>query len=111
MCVVSCVRLFATPRTVTHQPPLSMEEYWSGLSFPFPGYLPNSVIELVCPALQVDSLPLSHQGFPYKVSRIVKCIETESMWVNPRGQGVGSRERVSAEEGEKSGRWMMVRIA
>ena len=69
------------------------------------------MIELVSPALQVDSLPLSHQGFPYKVSRIVKFIETERMWVNPRGQGVGSRERVSAEEGEKSGRWMMVRIA
>ena len=35
------VRLFVTPRTATHQAPLSMEfsrqEYWSGLPFPTPG--------------------------------------------------------------------------
>ena len=34
----SCVQLFATPWTVTHQAPLSMgfsrQEYWSGLPFP-----------------------------------------------------------------------------
>ena len=34
-------RLFATPRTVTHQAPLSVgfsgQEYWSGLPFPSPG--------------------------------------------------------------------------
>ena len=55
-CVCVCVRvctllllnhsqLFATPRTETHQIPLSMEfsrqEYWSGLPFPIPGDLPN----------------------------------------------------------------------
>ena len=40
-----CVRLFATPWTVAHQAPLSMEfsrqEYWSRLPFPSPGDLPN----------------------------------------------------------------------
>ena len=48
------------------QAPLSMgfsrQEYWSGLPCPPPGDLPNPGIELTSPALQVDSLPLSHQG-------------------------------------------------
>ena len=54
--------------TVTHQTPLSMEfskqEYWNSLLFPFPWDLPNPGTELVPPALQADSLPLSHQGSP-----------------------------------------------
>ena len=58
--------LFATPRTVASQAPLFMEfsrqEYWSGLPFPSPGDLLNPGIELRSPALQADSLPLSHQG-------------------------------------------------
>ena len=45
---------FATPWTIDCQAPLSMgfsrREYWSGLSFPTPGYLPNSGIEPVSPA-------------------------------------------------------------
>ena len=53
-----------TPWTVAHQAALSMEfpkqEYWSGLPFPSPGDLPNSGVEPASPALQVDSLPLSH---------------------------------------------------
>ena len=47
-----------TPWTVAHQAPLSMglsrQEYWSGLSFPPPGGLPNPGIEpmsLTSPAL------------------------------------------------------------
>ena len=54
----SHVCLFATPRTVAHQAPLSMkfsrEEYWSGLSFPTTGDLPYPGIKptsLVSPAL------------------------------------------------------------
>ena len=47
------------------QAPLSMEfsrqEYWSGLPFPSPGDLPDPGIEPTSPALQADSLPLSHQ--------------------------------------------------
>ena len=38
------------------------QEYWSGLLFPSPGNLPNPEIETVSPGLQVDSLPMSHQG-------------------------------------------------
>ena len=47
------VQLFVTPWTVAHQTPLSMgfcrQEYWSGLSWPPPGDLPNLGIEPVCP--------------------------------------------------------------
>ena len=42
-----------------------LQEYWSGLPFPPAGELPNPGIELVSPALQADSLLLSHQGDPY----------------------------------------------
>ena len=56
----SCVRLFATPKTVARQAPLSMEfsmqEYWSGLPFPSPANLPHSGIEPWSPALQAGSL-------------------------------------------------------
>ena len=55
-----------TPWTVAHQAPLSMgfsgQEYWSGLPCPTPGDLPNPGIKPVSPALQVDSLPMSHLG-------------------------------------------------
>jgi len=51
--------------TIAHQAPLSMgflrQEYWSGLPFPSPGDLPDPGIELTSPALQADSLPLSHR--------------------------------------------------
>ena len=50
-----------------HQAPLSTgfsrQEHWSGLPFPSPGALPNPGTEpesLTSPALQADSLPLSH---------------------------------------------------
>ena len=63
----SCL-ILVTLWTVAHQAPLSMgfsrQVYWSGLPFPSPGYLPNSGIETASPALQEDSLPLSHQGSP-----------------------------------------------
>ena len=36
-----------------------------GLPFPSPGDLPDPGIEPASPALQVDSLLLSHQGSPY----------------------------------------------
>ena len=58
----------ATPRTAACQAPQSMgfprQEYWSGLPFPPPGDLPHPGIESPSPALQVGSLPLSHQGSP-----------------------------------------------
>ena len=51
----SHVQLFGIPWTVAHQAPQSMrfsrQEYWSGLSFPSPGDLPNPGIKLMFPAL------------------------------------------------------------
>ena len=59
--------LFAILQIVAHQVPLFMEysrqDYWSGLPCPPPGALPRSGINpmsLLFPALQADSLPLSH---------------------------------------------------
>ena len=56
---------FATPWTVPVRL-LSMafprQEYWIELPFPSPGYLPDLGIKPPSPALQVDSLALSHWG-------------------------------------------------
>ena len=45
---------FGTPWTVAHQASLSMEfsrqEYWIGLPFPSPGFLPNPGIKSMSPA-------------------------------------------------------------
>ena len=67
--VLSCfshVRLFATSWTVAHQAPFSVrfcrQEFWSRLSFPSPGDLPNLGIEPGSPTLQVDSLPSEPPG-------------------------------------------------
>ena len=62
----SCsVRLFVTPWTTACHAPLAMgfprQEYWRGLPFPSPD-LPNWRIKPASPALQADSLPLSHLG-------------------------------------------------
>ena len=66
---LSHVQLFVTPWTVAHHAPLSVEfsrqEYWSGLPFPSSVDLPNPGIEPGSPALQPDSLPLSHQESPF----------------------------------------------
>ena len=42
----------------------SRQEYWRGLPFPSPGDLPDLGIKPASPALQADSLLLSHQGSP-----------------------------------------------
>ena len=64
--VTSVVSNSVSPWTVARQAPLSRgfsrQEYWSGLPFPSPGDFLNPGIEPVSPALQADSLPLSHQG-------------------------------------------------
>ena len=67
---LSRVRLFATPWTIAHQAPPSMEfsrqRYWGGLPFPSPGDLPDPGIEPGSPALQADALPSEPQGSPKK---------------------------------------------
>ena len=84
--VLSCTVVFdsATPWTVAHQAPLSMEfsrqEYRCGLPFPSPGNLPDPGIDLPdpgidlpdpgiepgSPALQADTLPSELPGNPWK---------------------------------------------
>ena len=60
-CLLSCVRLFEAPWTVDSHAPLTMgfsrQEYWSELSFPSPGDLPNPGMETRSPALQEDASP------------------------------------------------------
>ena len=63
--MLSCIQLFATPWTVAHQAPLSMEfsrqEYWSGYLFP---YLLDTGIKPGFPALQADFLLSEPPGKP-----------------------------------------------
>ena len=69
--LLSWVQVFATPWTVTHQAPLSMElsrqGYWSGLLFPTPGDLPNPGIKpksLVSPAFVCWFFTIAPLGSP-----------------------------------------------
>ena len=70
---LSCFLLFATPWTIAHQAPLSMEfssqECWSGLSFPSPGDLPHQGIKPKSPVSPplANRLSLNHQESPSQV--------------------------------------------
>ena len=68
----------ATPRTADCQIPLPMgllrQEFWSGLSFPSPGDLPDPGINLGSPALQADSIPAEPSGMPRDVYYVLNCI-------------------------------------
>ena len=77
VCMLSLVRLFVIPWTVTSRVPLSMgfsqQEYWTELPCPPPGCLLDPGLEpesLASPALQTDSLPQSHWGSPTKLVRL-----------------------------------------
>ena len=65
---LSHVWLFATPWTVAHRAPLSMgfsrQDYWSGLTFPSPGDLPNPEVKTRSPTLQTGALPSESPGKP-----------------------------------------------
>ena len=62
----SCVWFYAALQTAAHQAPLSIgfsrQEYWTGLTCPPPGDLPDPGIKPGSSALQADSLLPSHQG-------------------------------------------------
>ena len=76
---LSRVQLFVTPWTVAYQAPqpveFSRQEYWSGLSFPSPGDLPDPGIEPRSPALQADALPSQPPGKPRCENWIIKKAE------------------------------------
>ena len=73
------------PWTVAHQAPVSMgfarQEYWSGLPFPPPGGLRAPAIEPASPALQADSLLLSHQGSPTQL--VLGCCLNPNISLSP----------------------------
>ena len=73
-----------TPGTVAYQAPLSMgfsrQEYWSGLSFPSPGDLPNSGIKPSSPALEADALTSEPPGKPNKAD-IKEQIVHDSIYI------------------------------
>ena len=68
MCAHSVMSNSATPWTIAHQAPPSMElsrqEYWSRLPFPSPRDLPDPGIEPGSPALLADALPSEPPGNP-----------------------------------------------
>ena len=67
----SLVRLFAAPRTIAHQAPLSMrfsrQKYQSGLPFPPPGDTPSTGIKPASPELAGGFLTTEHLGSPLSV--------------------------------------------
>ena len=79
---------FVIPWTVAHQARLSMgflrQAHWTGLPFPSPGDLPDPGIKPTSPALQTDSLPLSHQGSPnWESSRVIVTAQHEKGFLDP----------------------------
>ena len=71
--LLSCVPRSATPWTVAHQAPLSMEfsrqEYWSGLPFPFPtGMGSHSLLQELFPAQGLNPGLLHCRQILYQVS-------------------------------------------
>ena len=70
----SCLTL-VTPWTIACQAPLSMgfsrQEYWSELSFPSPGDLPDPGNEAGSSALQADSLPAELREVPHIHTQLI----------------------------------------
>ena len=71
VCMLSCIQLFVMLWTATFQAPMSMgfprQEYWSGLPFPPPGYLPDPGIEpmsLASPMLAGEFFTTESPGKP-----------------------------------------------
>ena len=72
----------------------SRQEYRNG--FPSPGDLPNPGIESTSPALQADSLPLSHQGSTCLI--LLRLQHPKSDWQTKHAGGV-------LHHGEAIGEW------
>ena len=56
---------------------ISRQEYWSRLPFPSPGDLPHPGIKPASPALQADSLPVSHRRDPLYMLLTSNCFYLE----------------------------------
>ena len=81
------------------------QEYWCGLPYPSLGDLPNSGMELVSPALQVDSLPAEPSGKPRSVALVVQSLSCVQLfatlvvweltnWPQTNGLGWGKGDHV-----------------
>ena len=101
MCVLNCVSLLVTPWTVAQQTPLSMgflrQEYWSGLTFPSPGYLPNPGIEPPSPAWTGRFFTTSAPGRQcyYYLLLVVNykgCNSETAKWKRCMRQGMGGQD-------------------
>ena len=72
-CMLSPVQLLVTPWTAAHQTLLSIafsrQEYWSGLSFPSPGDLPDPGIEPASPASASEFFITEPPGKPRQTFR------------------------------------------
>ena len=79
----------AIPWTVACHTPLSMgffrQEYWSGLPCPPRGDFPDPGIEPRSPALQADSLPLSHLVRSIKYVYVNPNLPINSTFLSPLG--------------------------
>ena len=75
---LSHIQLFATPWTVAYQASPSMgfsrQEYWSGLPFSSPGYLPNPGIKPWSPALEAGTLTSEPPGRAYLLMCSLKTV-------------------------------------
>ena len=84
----------STPRNGAHQAPPSMgfprQEYWSRLSFPSPGDLPDRGIGLRSPELQADSLTSEPPGKPSPGKKLEK---TQTSGNIPHVHGLTWRHR------------------
>ena len=66
---------YSLPRSSVHG--FSRLEYWSGFPYLPPGDLPDPRMEPIspaAPALQADSLPLSHHGSPASANGNCTCL-------------------------------------
>ena len=61
----------------------SRQQYWSGLSFPFPGDLSDSRIKLSSPALQADPLPSEPPGKVLSFTATTHVVEIDSVPQGP----------------------------
>ena len=96
----------------------SRQEFWSSLPFPSPAYLPDPGIKPVTPALQVDSLLLSHWGSPFSSTAlllkpgIVYCAHIAlylDFWTFPWHKSM--EHRVSRRPPKKTSRVLLQRVS
>ena len=101
--LLSRVLLFATPRTVACQAPLSMrfsrQEYWSGLPFPSPGGLPDPGIK---PAL-LEAPSLAGKFFTTEPPEAAVTVQERGSEELPHVQGQGGgREELPHVQGKRN---------